>query len=78
MSEQAIRNHHPEGAHRDEGGPFDVVKAQVPSWVSVARKHCAGCHDNFYNGRQNCTGKSWCWSLKKSHATRKTRPLCHH
>lgn len=27
------------------------------------KKHCAGCHSNFYNGRKNIGGND-CWSLK--------------
>lgn len=67
-----------EGEQRDEGGKFKMVKATIPAWVTKARRHCAGCHDDFYNGRGNCTGKSWCWSMKQSYAKRKTRPPCYH
>ena len=66
------------GPNRDEGGQFHYVEKQVPSWVRPAQRHCRGCHDNFYNGRANCTGDSWCFMLQKSYARRKTRPPCHH
>ena len=28
-------------------------------------KHCAGCRNDFYNGRQNVTGNT-CWSLAEA------------
>lgn len=67
-----------EGPYKDEGGNYHLKEKPQPSWVQPAQKHCGGCHDNFYNGRGNCTGNSWCFSLKKSYANRKTRPGCHH
>jgi len=35
-------------------------------------KHCAGCHNDFYNGRQNFDGKE-CWSLKTATLVKKIR-----
>jgi len=57
-------------------------------------KHCAGCRDNFYNGRQNVTGDK-CWNLESAelvkrllipvdlrppylHLKQKTVPNCYH
>ena len=77
MPDEAIRVYG-SGEGRDEGGAYHVETVAVPSWVKPARKHCGGCRSDFYNGRMNCTGKSWCWMLKKSYATRKTRPPCFH
>lgn len=76
--EEHVRVYSHEGTNRDEGGNFKVVKKEIPPWVKKARKHCGGCHDNFYNGMVSCTGDSWCWSLKKSYANRKSRPSCFH
>ena len=67
-----------EGEYQDEGGRFHYETKTEPAWVSSAQKHCSGCRDNFYNGRANCTGNSWCFSLAKSYARRKTRPNCYH
>ena len=64
------------GPRRDEGGQHHVETMEIPAWVRQAQKHCGGCHSNFYNGRMNCTGKPWCFSLQKSYARRKTRPPC--
>lgn len=30
------------------------------------KKHCKGCRNDFYNGRDNVLGKD-CWSLKDAH-----------
>lgn len=67
------------GPYEDKGGKYHFEERKVPYWVRYAQKHCSGCHDNFYNdGITNCTGNSWCFSLKKSYANRKTRPSCYH
>lgn len=66
------------GAEHDEGGKFHFEKRQTPVWVEAAKKICGGCHDNFYNYRGNCTGDSWCFSLQKKYAGRKTKPPCFH
>ncbi len=66
------------GEYQDEGGKYHIVTRKVPAWVKNARRVCAGCHDNFYNGRANCDGNSHCWSLKPEYARRKTRPPCFH
>lgn len=28
------------------------------------KKHCAGCHNDFYNHQENADGKRECWLLK--------------
>lgn len=66
-----------EGPLSDEGGRYRLVDRSTPSWVAGAQKHCMGCHNNFYNGRANCTGDNWCFSLRKAYAKRKTRPRCY-
>ncbi len=38
-------------------------------------KHCKGCYNDFYNGRQNFNGKNYCWSREK--ATLVPRLLIH-
>lgn len=78
MATEPVRVHCSDGPNRDEGGNFRVEERKAPSWVGPAMQHCGGCHDNFYNGRSNCTGNSWCWSLDKKYARRKTRPPCYH
>ena len=67
-----------DGPYKDEGGSYRLEVKAIPSWVTQARRICAGCHDDFYNYRANCTGNSWCFSLKPSFAKRKTRPPCYH
>ena len=51
-----------------------------PSWVVriLNKSKCSGCHDDFYNWRSNCDGKSWCWSMRKGFARLKGRPSCYH
>lgn len=66
------------GEYHDEGGRYHIEERPVPSWVRESRRICGGCHDDFYNYRANCDGNSWCFSLKKSYAKRKTRPACYH
>ena len=66
------------GDYQDEGGCFRYEERPQHSWVRAAQQLCTGCHDNFYNNRANCTGNSWCFSLKKSYGKRKTRPRCYH
>lgn len=75
--EEAVRVYG-SGTGHDEGGAYHMQTAHVPSWVKPARKHCRGCRNDFYNGRANCTGKSWCFMLKTKFARRKTRPPCYH
>jgi len=67
-----------DGPHRDEGGSHSTREVEIPPWVREAQRHCSGCRDDFYNGRMNCTGNPWCFSLQKSYARRKTRPPCYH
>ena len=73
-----VRSYSSDGARKDEGGRFDMKHAEIPHWVKRAMGWCGGCHDDFYNHRRNCTGNSWCFSLKVSYARRKTRPPCYH
>jgi len=77
MAEEPVRIYG-EGPNRDEGGNHTVETREVPTWYAKARQVCVGCHDNFYNGRANCTGKSYCFSLQAKFARRKTRPGCWH
>lgn len=69
------------GQARDEGGNYHVEEVTTPAWVTKAwaKGLCAGCHDNFYNHRGNCTGNHWCFSLAtvKSHGG-KGKPSCYH
>lgn len=67
------------GPARDEGGDFHYEEKQTPTWVTRAQKKCTGCHDNFYNGRANCTGNHWCFSLKRAAKHRGSgKPSCYH
>ena len=66
------------GPYEDEGGKYHFEEKQVPYWVKYSQKHCGGCHADFYNGRDNCTGNSWCFSLQKAYSNRKTKPKCYH
>ncbi len=75
---EQVRQHGRTGQFKDEGGPLDYIKVDVPLWVHKAQGWCGGCHDDFYNGRMNCTGKPWCFSLKESYVKRKARPPCYH
>lgn len=77
MADKSIRVYG-SGPLRDEGGAYHIEHRPQPAWVSAAQRHCAGCHDDFYNGRANCTGNAWCLSLKRRYARRKTRPPCYH
>lgn len=65
---------------QDEGGKYKVVPvAEPPAKIARRIKRCGGCHDSFYNGRMNCTGQSWCWSLKDDENFRKRgTPRCWH
>lgn len=39
-------------------------------------EHCRGCHNHFYNGRQNIGGSTRCWSAEKG--TMMTRYRIHY
>ena len=41
--------------------------------MSGDRKHCNGCRDDFYNGRQGVGGSKVCWNLKKARRVRRWR-----
>ncbi len=78
MAKELVRIHG-SGPGRDEGGTFRVEERPTPAWVTQAQKKCAGCHDNFYNHRANCTGNHWCFSLERAKSHRgKGRPSCFH
>lgn len=66
-----------QGDYKDEGGHYHFEERSEPFWVELAQKWCSGCYNNFYNGRANCTGDAWCFSLKKTYVKRKTRPSCY-
>jgi len=63
----------------DEGGNFRLETATIPATLKRRMARCYGCHDSFYNGRANCGGRNWCWSLEHAEYFRKRgRPTCYH
>jgi len=76
MTEERTVGVYGKGELKDEGGRHHYEKVQEPDWVKKAQKHCAGCRDNFYNGRMNCTGNTWCMHLKPEYANINTKPPC--
>ena len=68
-----------EAEGRDEGR-FFRYKEIDPTPPKILRRmaRCAGCHDNFYNHRANCT-ENHCWSLKSDNNFRgRGAPKCYH
>jgi len=68
-----------EGADsKDAGGYFRFI--DVPDLTPELKnrmRRCTGCHQNFYNHRQNVDGNC-CWSLKSNaNFERKGRPACY-
>ncbi len=84
MSKTMVRSYvsmdAPEYHGEDEGGRYKMVEVQEPpAKIKRRMSRCGGCHDAFYNHRQNCTGQSWCWSLKHDEDFRtRGRPKCFH
>lgn len=66
------------GPCHDEGGDYHAKIVTYPSWYDEAKMRCAGCHDDFYNGRVNCGGIAHCLMLKEEFGRRNTRPECWH
>jgi len=66
-----------EGPRKDEGGSHHIEERTTPAWVIAAWRKCRGCHQDFYNGRANCTGNHWCFMLKASFARLKGKPSCY-
>ena len=56
----------------------EIIKKVEPAWIRNARQKCTGCHDDFYNGRMNCTGNAWCMMLKPHYVKLKGKPNCYH
>lgn len=68
-----------EVAGRDEGGPYRLIEVEpLPPKLVRRMKRCGGCHDDFYNHRQNCGGNH-CFSLSNDENFRgRGRPRCFH
>ena len=69
----------PDAVGHDEGGAYKWK--EVPELPAKLKRHmvrCAGCHDDFYNGKANCGGNH-CWSLDRDeNFMGKGRPKCFH
>ena len=64
---------------KDEGGKYVLKEVSAPPpAIEKRRKQCGGCHNDFYNYRMNCTGKSWCWSLENAkNFSSRAKPRCY-
>ena len=64
---------------RDEGGAFFMKEVpQLSHKLQLRMVRCAGCRNDFYNGRANATANH-CWSLDKDKNFPRTgRPRCYH
>ena len=58
-----IRTAHKLSEARGIHGSGTIVRTYVKK---PSLEMCAGCRDNFYNGRENCDGGSTCWSFKSA------------